>query len=244
MSNYYHSIFKNMNIFLAGDSRSSDDYTFYKDILTEKTAANVIVQGWSGSTVRHQASDSYFSRFTGTEDFVIWLTGGNDTGEVVGTFDKFFPDLEDQPLVEETDIKESYNGTYFIQAVDHMMRKWKSLFYDWKKLDNGHKPTLIFTSELPQQRYSSDSEWSNTDNCLRKSNAIKQCCIKNKIYYLDLYNICNFDMSFEPMYNPPTDKINNRGLYYMDGLHPNKYGIDIITSAEISAMLQLLKTVE
>ena len=51
-------------------------------------------------------------------------------------------------------------------------------------------------------------------------------------------------MSFEPMYNPPTDKINNRGLYYMDGLHPNKYGIDIITSAEISAMLQLLKTVE
>ena len=233
--------FDDKNIFLAGDSRSSTDYTFYGSTLKDKTGANVLVKGASGSVVAYQASNAYFSRFTGTEDFVIWLTGGNDTGETVGTFDADYPGLEGQPVVTETNISQDYNGSTFIQAVDHIMRKWKSLYYDWKTLNNGHKPTLIFCSEIPQQRYNANTEWSKKENWIRKCLAIRQCCEKNGVFYLDLYNICNFDMSFEPFWTSPTDKVTNNGLYYMDGLHPNKYGIDLITSAEIEAMKNFIR---
>ena len=164
------------------------------------------------------------------------MTGGNDNGSTVGTFDADYEGLTDQTVVTETDIAQDYNGTYFIQAVDHMMRKWKSLYYDWKTLDNGHKPTLLFCSGIPQQRDNASSVWSQKANWVRKCLAIKQCCEKNGIYYIDLFNICNFDMSFEPFYVAPTDMTTNNGLYYMDGLHPNKYGIDLITSVEVQAM--------
>lgn len=229
-------------IFLAGDSRSSTDYTFYGEILRSKTGAKVLVQGASGSSAAYQASDAYFSRFTGEEDFVIWLTGGNDSGETVGTFDPSYPGLEDQETVTETDLSADYAGSTFIQAVDHMMRKWKMLFYDWRKMNNGHKPALIFTSELPQQRNNAEDPFSKKENWLRKCAAIRQCCEKNGVIYLDLMNICRFDMSFEPYWTMPTDMIHNNGLYFMDGLHPNPYGIDLITSAEIEAMKMLLKT--
>lgn len=244
MNERFDRSLEGLTIFLAGDSRSSTDYTFYGKLMTEKTGAYVIVGGASGSTVAFQASNRYFHRFTGEEDFVIWWTGGNDSGETVGTFDKAYPGLEDQEQVQETDISVDYNGDTFIQAIDHIMRKWKDRFYDWRKLDNGHKPTLIFTSELPQQRNNADDVFSKKENWLRKCAAIRQCCEKNGICYLDLMNICNFDMSFEPFWTMPTDMRHNRGLYYMDGLHPNAYGIDLITSIEIAEMKKLLKTLK
>ena len=71
-----------MRIFLAGDSRSSTDYTFYKEILEQKTGSVVLVEGASGCTVAYNASDAYFTRVAEQEhDFSIWLVGGNDPGE-------------------------------------------------------------------------------------------------------------------------------------------------------------------
>ena len=54
---------------------------------------------------------------------------------------------------------------------------------------------------------------------------------------VDLYALCGFDMSVEPWFVPPTDKVNDRGVYYMDGLHPNARGMDVITDLEIQEMI-------
>jgi len=49
-------------------------------------------------------------------------------------------------------------------------------------------------------------------------------------------------MDKEPMYTEPTNMVNNRGNYYMDGLHPNEKGIDRITDLEIEMMKKYVKT--
>ena len=224
-------------IFLAGDSRSSTDYSFYGETMEEKTGAAVIVGGASGWKTSAIASDSYFTRLTNNaHDFSIWLVGGNDTGEsgTVGTFDNTSTNgLCGEKVVEETDISIDYSGSTFVQAVDHIMRKYKKLFYDWKALDNGHKPKMIFCTDIPQKRSGGDATWSLPDNWERKRQAVIECCKKNNVACLDLCALCNFDMEYEPEWTSPTDKVNNNGLYFMDGLHPNKYGIDVITSLEI-----------
>ena len=62
-------------IFLAGDSRSSTDYTFYKEILERKTGARVLVEGASGCLTAYNASNEYFERLKQPHDFSIWLVG-------------------------------------------------------------------------------------------------------------------------------------------------------------------------
>lgn len=224
-------------IFLAGDSRSSTDYSFYREALNEKSGADIIVGGASGWSTAQIASNTYFERLKNyPHDFSIWLVGGNDIGApgTIGTFSaNSLNGQNGESVVSETDISADYSGNTFIQAVDHIMRKYKSMFYDWKTLNNGQKPKMIFCTDIPQKRSGGDSTWSLKDNWLRKRNAIVECCEKNNIAMLDLYGLCNFDMSYEPEWTSPTDKVNNNGLYFMDGLHPNKYGIDIITSLEL-----------
>lgn len=231
-------------VFLAGDSRSSTDYDFYGETMEEKSGATVIVGGASGWKTSAIASNSYFSRLTNNaHDFSLWLVGGNDTGEkgTVGTFAANSENgLDGESVVSETDITKDYNGTTFVQAVDHIMRKYKALFYDWKKLNNGHKPKMIFCTDIPQKRSGGENTWSLSANWERKRNAIIECCKKNNVSCLDLYGLCNFDMDFEPEWTSPTDMVNNNGLYFMDGLHPNKYGIDIITSLEIEEIRKYL----
>lgn len=221
-------------IFLAGDSRSSTDYNFYKNILEKKTGCTVLLGGVSGCTVAYNASNDYFSWVNQPQDFSIWLVGGNDDGRkgTVGTFsaESELKKLE-EPVVEETDLNEDYNGNTFIQAVDHMMRKYK-MFSDGRR--------MVFCTDLPQQRDSQNSEWSKKENWERKRLAILECCEKNGVECLDLYTLCNFDMSKEPMFHEPVDKINDRGVYYMDGLHPNPKGIDVITDFEIEKMTSML----
>jgi hypothetical protein len=227
-------------VFLAGDSRSSTDYDFYKSTIEDKCGCVALVQGASGRNVAYNASNEYFNRLTANpHDFSIWIVGGNDTGASgsVGTFSADSVNGKNgESVVTETDISADYNGTKFVQAIDHMMRKYKSLFYDFKKLDNFHVPKMIFCTDLPQQRSSASSAWSLKENWERKRNAILECAEKNNVTCLDLYKLCNFDMSFEPYWVSPTDKVNDNGLYFMDGLHPNKFGIDIITSLEIEEM--------
>jgi len=228
-----------MRIFLAGDSRSSTDYTFYKEILEQKTGSVVLVEGASGCTAAYNASDEYFTRVAELEhDFSIWLVGGNDPGEAgtIGTFDPA-SSLADQgePVVSETDLSQDYSGTVFIQAVDHMMRKYQSLFAGEETA-----PVMIFCTDLPQQRDDENSPWSQQANWERKRLAILECCEKNGVECLDLYTLCNFDMSQEPMFHAPTDTIHDNGVNYMDGLHPNPKGIDRITDFEIEVMEKLI----
>lgn len=227
-------------VFLAGDSRSSTDYSFYKEAIEEKSGVTAIVGGASGWKTSQIASNSYFERLiNNAHDYSIWLVGGNDTGEsgTVGTFNAQSPNgANGESVVSETDISLDYNGTTFIQAVDHIMRKYKHIFYNWKTLNNGHKPKMIFCTDIPQKRSGGAETWNMTANWERKRNAIIECCEKNNIALLDLYKLCNFDMSFEPEWVSPTDKTTNNGLYFMDGLHPNKYGIDIITSLELEEL--------
>ncbi|MBE6551707.1 MAG: hypothetical protein E7665_06195 [Ruminococcaceae bacterium] len=230
---------KGKKIFLAGDSRSSNDYTFYKETLEKKTGAEVIVGGESGWNVLKNASDIYFERLTSSpHDFSLWLVGGNDIGGkgTVGTFSEENSRIYGEPKAVETDINENYSGTLFIQAIDHIMRKYKDLFYDWRKLTWESKPKMIFCTDLPQKRFGGDDTWSLKENHERKNRAIRECAVKNNVALLDLYTLCNFDMSFEPEWTAPTDMVNNNGLYFMDGLHPNVFGIDIITSLEIAEM--------
>jgi hypothetical protein len=227
-------------VFLAGDSRSSTDYTFYKELIEAKSGCTALVQGASGRNVAYNASDAYFSRLTANvHDFSLWIVGGNDTGASgsIGTFSADSPNGKNgEEVVGETDITVDYNGTKFIQAIDHMMRKYKALFYNFKELGNHHMPKMIFCTDLPQQRSNATSAWSLKENREHKRNAIIEGAEKNNVALLDLYKLCNFDMSFEPFWVSPTDKVNDNGLYFMDGLHPNQYGIDIITSLEIEEM--------
>ena len=83
-----------------------------------------------------------------------------------------------------------------------------------------------------------ESPWSRQENWERKRLAILECCEKNGVECLDLYQLCGFDMTKEPMFTEPTDKVHDRGNYYMDGLHPNARGIDVITEFEIEKMLE------
>lgn len=233
---------RGVRILLAGDSRSSMDYSFYQEILERKTGATVLVDGASGRKAAYNASDEYFGRIAADgHDFSLWLVGGNDDGSA-GTVGTFSPDSvlaqQGEAAVEETDLARDYEGNTFIQAVDHIMRKYKSLFYDPEKNPSGHVPRMIFCTDLPQQRDSADSPWSQRENWERKRLAILECCEKNGIPCLDLYTLCGFDMSFEPMYHEPTDTKTDNGIFYMDGLHPNARGIDLITNFEVAAMKQ------
>ncbi len=76
-------------VLLAGDSRSSTDYTFYKDTLEKKTGCIALVKGASGKTAAYDASDEYIAEITGSDhDFSLWLVGGNDDDSAgsIGTF--------------------------------------------------------------------------------------------------------------------------------------------------------------
>ena len=232
-------------VLLAGDSRSSTDYTFYKSTLEAKCGCTVLLQGASGRNVAHNASSEYFARFNGEHDFSIWIVGGNDSGSAgtIGTFSANSPLAQQgEKVVTETDITADPYRPTFIQAVDHMMRKYKSLYYNFKKLNNGYKPKMIFCSDLPMKIENPSDGRSDPKSWERKRLAIMECCEKNNVTFLDLLKLCNFDMSYEPGWpnnpNGITDKVNDTGLYFMDGLHPNQYGFDIITSLEIQEMLK------
>lgn len=231
---------KDKIIFLAGDSRSSTDYAFYKSTLTKKTGADVLVKGASGKVASYIASNAYFDEvIANPHDFSIWIVGGNDVGRSgdVGTFSATSPNgIAGEDVVQETDITQDYSGTKFIQAIDHIIRKYRAMYYDFKTVNDGHKYRMIMCTDLPQNRNNSADEYSQKANWERKVNAIIEACQKNNIPCLDLYHLCGFDMSQEPYWTSPTDKLTDNGIYYMDGLHPNQYGIDIITSLEVEEM--------
>lgn len=158
-------------VFLAGDSRSSTDYTFYGELLEQKAGVTALVEGASGRIAAYNASNEYFERLKAQpHDFSIWLVGGNDDGSsgTVGTFDA---DSElaraGEPVVAPTDVSRDYNGECFIQAVDHIMRKYRSEFGDLEG-PGGDPPVMIFCTDLPQKR---GGEWTHPGARERTGNA-------------------------------------------------------------------------
>lgn len=231
-------------IILYGDSISSTDYPWYATAMSGLTSATVYNGGFSGAQTSSLATNSYIQRiYDYNPDLIVCLVGGNDTGVAgsVGTFGVF----TDEPTVAQTNIANNYNGTYFIQAVDHIMRKVKDYYYNIRlranltgteteaektaKIDALPKPYFVFCTSLAQKRNNSLDNYSQEANWLRKRNAVVEACNKNDVHCVDLYNLTGFDMSLEPYWTSPTDKVHNNGIYYMDGLHPNKYGYEVIS---------------
>ena len=211
-------------ICLYGDSISSSDYTWYKDAISKYTGIDkVYLSGFSGYTINKLAKDAQLQRiFDLLPDLIIIEVGGNDVGGTVGSFGL----VTSQPLVEETNIKNDYDGTYFIQAIDHIIRKIKSKY--------SYLPYIAVLTPTAQKRDGGDNTWNLHRNWLNKRNAVAEACIKNSVHCIDMFNLWGVDMSKEPSWVSPTDTINSKGIYTMDGLHPNRIGFEkfaqIITS--------------
>ena len=229
------------NIVLYGDSISSTDYPWYKQWMEEYCdGITVNNNGNSGKSTAQMAADSELNSrlFAYNPNLVIILLGGNDTGEIVGTFGA----NPTQPLVVETDITQNYNGTYFIQAMSHIIRKVKAHYYNiiqrsgeslpvnvndadaMAAVDNVVKPYIAIATTLPRNVGSGDNTWKWRN----KRNAIVECCNKYDVHCIDLCYLTGIDWSLEPTYTGPTDKVNSYGIYTMDGLHPNKWGYERI----------------
>lgn len=220
---------KGKKILLYGDSISSSSYPWYKSTLEELTGAEVYAGGFPGYTTSRLAKDAQLQLiYDYKPDIILCLVGGNDAGVKgeVGTFG-----ATDEIPVNETDITQDYSGYAFIQAVSHIIRKINQ-HYDMH--ENTHqlvadsispeKPFLVFCTTLPQKRSNRFNKFSQPDNWLRKRDAVVECCERYKVPCIDFYTLCDGDFSKEPYYTHPTDIHTNRGIYTMDGLHPNERG--------------------
>lgn len=132
--------YRNKKIFLFGDSISSEDYPWYKEYLEQYTLATVYNQGASGRGAAYLASNAYFQRLaTYPSDLVVALIGANDNGTqgTVGTFSATSVLAQmGESVVQETDISIDYNGTTFIQAISHTIRKWMATYYNFRLAAN------------------------------------------------------------------------------------------------------------
>ena len=234
----------NSKFMLYGDSISSTDYPWYKSEIQNITGADVYNGGFSGSKASKLASSECLQRiFTYDGEVIVALIGANDTGEQ-GTIGTFSGEIDGEPVVNEVGIDSEYNGTYFIQAISYIMRAIRAHYYNIRaraeltgdeteeekteKIDAVVKPALFFCTPLPQKRNNENDPFSVTANTMRKRAAIIECCNRYSVSCIDLYTSAAFDMSVEPYWVAPTDKTTNSGVYFMDGLHPNKYGYQII----------------
>lgn len=240
-------------IILYGDSISSTDYVWYKDAMEDITGAVVYNGGFSGYSAQLLAQNTQIQRIIDyNPNVIIVLLGGNDSGEsqTVGTFNGF---VIGEPIVTETNVDNEYNGTKYIQAVSHLMRRLIKSYDNIRtranltgaeteqeketKIDAVIKPVIYFCTPLPQKRNNSSDPFSIVANWERKRDAIYECCQRYKVDCIDLYELLRIDMSAEPYWVSPTNKTTNNGVLTMDGLHPNKYGYRIISEIVCSKIM-------
>jgi lysophospholipase L1-like esterase len=259
VSNY--SRWAGKKIYLMGDSISSTDYIWYKDFLEKKTGATVYNAGFSGYNTAYIASNTSFARMTTyAPDLVVCLIGGNDDGAAgtVGTFDVNSDNGKlGEPIATESNISNdyyvagdfwtasSYQSIYMVTAITHIIRKFNSLYYDFKAnagvtggvdissntmhtLEAQQKPRFVMLTCLPQKR--SYGTFSNSTNWTRKRNACLEAAEKYNVPCIDIFKLCRWDWTKEPIWTPPTDKLTSNGIYTMDGLHPNEFGYDYLTN--------------
>lgn len=215
-------------IILYGDSISSSDYDGYKIAMQKNTGVdNVYNAGFSGFTTAKLALNAQLQRiFDYAPDLIIIELGGNDVGETVGTFGANCT----QPIVTPTNINDDYNGAYFIQAVDHIIRKIQAHYTK--------PPYIAVLTPTAQKRDNGDYSWNLHRNWVNKRNAVVECCIKNNVHCIDMFNLWNVDMNKEPSWSSPTDMVNQKGIYTMDGLHPSKEGFARMASV-ITSQIQI-----
>jgi lysophospholipase L1-like esterase len=225
-------------ILLYGDSISSADYQGYAAAMADLTGVSVYAGGFSGYTTAQLAANAQLQRIWDYDaELVIVMIGGNDTGAAgtVGTFGA----ISGETIVPETDIGADYAGSTLIQAIGHIIRKFKARYDNIRvranltgseteaerdaKIAPLLKPVLVLATSLPQKRVDSASAYSQSENWERKRRAIVECCDRYEVHCVDLMRETSLDMSVEPYWTAPTDTVNNRGVWYMDGLHPNRY---------------------
>jgi hypothetical protein len=87
------------------------------------------------------------------------------------------------------------------------------------------KPILVLVTDLPQQR-SADATFGLAANWERKRQAIIEVAAYRKVRCVDFQARWPIDMTIEPSWTNPTDKVTNNGVWFMDGLHPNEFLFD------------------
>ncbi len=230
-------------VVVYGDSRSDErDYPWIPTVLASVTGTATVGAGISGSSIPTQVTDANMAAlFARNADVVIWLPAGNQQARLgtVGTFDGT---TIGEPIVPQSDISLDFNATtypYMIQALDHGVRKWLAQYYNIRaragltgseteteknnKIRAVQKPMLILCSDLPQKR-SGDPYISDPANWERKRQAIIEVANRNKVHCVDTMAVMGWDMSLEPSWTSPSDKVTNNGIYTMDGLHFNEHG--------------------
>jgi len=231
-------------VLLYGTSIMSNDYPWFKKSLESITGAEVYNGGFSGATASQLCENSKLQRIWDYYPNKILLEmGGNQDGAInsVGTF----TNINGEPVVTEPDASIDYLGTYYIQAISYVIQRILLEYENFReranltgletelekeaKIDAVKKVELILLSGFPQKRYNDDSEFSKPSNWKRKEDAIKECGLKYGVKVIDIQDLCKYNMTLEPYWAPPTDPLTNNGLYFMDGLHPNKYGYELVS---------------
>lgn len=230
-------------ITLYGDSISSNTFPAYKTAMETLTGAEVFLTGFSGYNTSQLAKNAQLNTiFNYESNLIVSLLGANDSGiaGTVGTFGQ----ISGEPIVPETDINVDYNGTYFIQAVSHIVRRIKAQYYNIRERANLTgteteaekeakiaavlKPYIVFCTTLPENRTNSSNNYSKPENWNRKRMAIIECCTKYNVPCIDLQKLLDWDMTLEPFYS--SGDTTNNGIYTLDGIHPNTFGYNQIAS--------------
>ena len=230
---------KGKTILLFGDSRSSSDYTWYKDLLEEKTGATVLNNGQSGATPKSMIDSGYLDEMLDIpHDICIMFLCGNISGakSFIGTF-SWGSTLNTwgEDVVSRWNGSDSFDTTESskpIQHVDYIVQKYNKKFF----ADRKHK--LYLLTDIPSKREGEHHNYTILCN-YGKSEMIKEVCAQNKVPYIDTMAKCRFNEDFEPSYTPPTDLTTNNGVYYMDGLHLNEYGNDVLTDVIVHDLLDV-----
>lgn len=230
---------KGKTILLFGDSRSSSDYTWYKDLLEEKTGATVLNNGSSGASPKTMITTGYLDNMLDIKhDICIMFLCGNISGykESIGTFSYGSPlNTWGEKVVSRWNGEEEFDVNTFnkpIQHIDYIVQKYNKKFF----ADRKHK--LYILTDIPSKRNGEQHGYTIVCN-YGKSEMIKEVCIQNGVPYIDTMTKCRFNEDFEPAYTPPTDLTTNKGVYYMDGLHLNEYGNDVLTDVIVHELLDV-----
>lgn len=182
-------------------------------------------------------------------DIIISIVGANDSGEpwTVGTFSGV---VEGEPICRDIPFSEATQGQYgsigaeyFIQNVSWILQRYLNTYYDLRTLANitdsdsyedvdakmsaVKRPRLIICTTLPQNRGGDKSYYSKPENWKRKRDAIVEVCNKYNIECVDLLEAMPWDYTKEPVFTSAVWQ--NKGIYTMDGLHPNRAGFKVIS---------------
>ena len=182
-------------------------------------------------------------------DIIISIVGANDSGEpwTVGTFSGVIdgePICRDIPFAEATQGQYGSGGAeYFIQNVSWIVQRYLHTYYDLRSLagvsDNDSyeavdekmakvkQPRLIICTTLPQNRGGDNACFSKPENWKRKRDAIVEVCNKYNIECVDLLEAMPWNPEKEPIFTSAVWE--NKGIYTMDGLHPNRAGFWVIS---------------